>query len=442
MSPLINFENKQSQKILNSLIKLNEKFYKQFGKINIVSVFLLELYKYLDSSAKSIINQSSLGEKISFPFVSFNYLKKNTNLNSNLERYLDIYLPKNYKLGKTINLYKLKFNKFVSFNISEQNKYYFNNKKFYKSKKIFFQKIFFKNKELQIKQIDQYLENFKKKNRIINKFYSFNFISYINLFICKKPELIINNNVQLLVGSNQNIFNRIMSANFILQNKKVISFAHAKYSTSIYEDPINDIGEYFFCNQYIESGNIKYNRKYLRKFFPIPKIKKNLKKIKIENLYKKNLKNYIYIPDSYNKFRRFGYFRSIDDYQYIDLQKKIINSKKNIYFKLHPKQRFNYKIFKAKKYIRGYLNFKKIYKVYIIDSISQSFFEIAKTNLKILYLHIPIRKLNNKILSMIKKRALVKNIDPKQIKKDEISNYIEEAENFKIKNHKITDYCM
>ena len=43
---------------------------------------------------------------------------------------------------------------------------------------------------------------------------------------------------------------------------------------------------------------------------------------------------------------------------------------------------------------------------------------------------------------MIKKRALVKNIDPKQIKKDEISNYIEEAENFKIKNHKIIDYCM
>ena len=59
MNSIINFENKQSQKILNSLIKLNEKFYKQFGKINIVSVFLLELYKYLDSSAKSIINQSS-----------------------------------------------------------------------------------------------------------------------------------------------------------------------------------------------------------------------------------------------------------------------------------------------------------------------------------------------------------------------------------------------
>jgi len=44
------------------------------------------------------------------------------------------------------------------------------------------------------------------------------------------------------------------------------------------------------------------------------------------------------------------------------------------------------------------------------------------------YIYIPIRKLNNKILSMIKK--------------DQISNYIEEAENFKIKNHKITDYCM
>ena len=103
------------------------------------------------------------------------------------------------------------------------------------------------------------------------------------------------------------------------------------------------------------------------------------------------MNNYIYIPDSYNSFRRFGLYRNINDHEYINLQKKIVNSKKNIYFKSHPKQKFNYNIFKKKIYIGGYLNFKKVYKVYIFDSISQSFFEIAKTNLKILYLHIPIR---------------------------------------------------
>ena len=113
------------------------------------------------------------------------------------------------------------------------------------------------------------------------------------------------------------------------------------------------------------------------------------------------------------------------------MQKKIVNSKKNIYFKSHPKQKFNYNIFK-----------KKVYKVYIFDSISQSFFEIAKTNLKILYLHIPIRKLNNKTLNMIKKRALVKYINPKKIKKNQLSNFINEAENFKIKSYDLIKYCM
>ena len=63
----------------------------------------------------------------------------------------------------------------------------------------------------------------------------------------------------------------VMSANFISQNIKVISFAHAKYSSSIYDDPINDIGEYFLCNEYVEGGKIQFQRKYLKKNLPFQK---------------------------------------------------------------------------------------------------------------------------------------------------------------------------
>ena len=95
------------------------------------------------------------------------------------------------------------------------------------------------------------MRNFAKINKISNKYYSENFISYIEKFISNKPKITLKKNIKLLVGSNQNIFTRVMSANFLLQNGKVVSFAHAKYSSSIYDDPINDIGEYFLCNEYI-----------------------------------------------------------------------------------------------------------------------------------------------------------------------------------------------
>ncbi len=442
MNLKINYENKKSLEILKSLIKLNYKFQTKFGKINIANIFLIELYKYLDSSIKSIIYKSEVKKNFFFPFVDYKYLNKNLNLNLNLKKNLDIPFPKDHEIGKIINSYKINFYKILNFNISEQNKYYFNNNSFHKSKRIFFQKIFIKDKEIQLALINKFLKDFAKINKISNEYYSINFINYINMFIADTPKIILRKNIKLLVGSNQNIFNRIMSANFISQNSKVISFAHAKYSSSIYDDPINDIGEYFLCNEYIESGNIKFHRKYLKKKSTIPKIKKISQRVKIQNFSNKDLNNYIYIPDSYNSFRRFGLYRNINDHEYINLQKKIVNSKKNIYFKSHPKQKFNYNIFKKKIYIDGYLNFKKVYKVYIFDSISQSFFEIAKTNLKILYLHIPIRKLNSKTLNMIKKRALVKYINPKKIKKNQLSNFINEAENFKIKNYDLIKYCM
>ena len=440
MNLKINYENKKSLEILKSLIKLNYKFQTKFGKINIASIFLIELYKYLDSSVKSIIYKSGAEKKIFFPFVDYKYLNKNVHFN--LKKNLDIPFPKEYEVGKIINSYKINFYQILNFNITDQNKYYFKNNSFHKSKKIFFQKIFIKDKEIQLALINKFLKDFAKINKISNEYYSINFINYINMFIADTPKIIQNKNIKFLVGSNQNIFNRVMSANFISQKIKVISFAHAKYSSSIYDDPINDIGEYFLCNEYVEGGKIQFQRKYLKKKSTIPKIKKVFKKVKIQNFSNKDMKNYIYIPDSYNSFRRFGLYRNINDHEYINLQKKIINSKNNIYFKSHPKQKFNYNVFKKKTYIGGYLNFEKVYKVYVFDSISQSFFEIAKTNLKILYLHIPIRKLNINTLNMIKKRALVKYINPKKIKKKQLSNFINEAENFKIKNYDLIKYCM
>ena len=144
---------------------------------------------------------------------------------------MDIPFPKEYEVGKIINSYKINFYKILNFNITDQNKYYFKNNSFHKSKKIFFQKIFIKDREIQLILVNKFLKDFAKINKITNKHYSINFINYINMFIADTPKIIQNKNIKFLVGSNQNIFNRVMSANFISQKIKVISFAHAKYSS-------------------------------------------------------------------------------------------------------------------------------------------------------------------------------------------------------------------
>ena len=138
MNLKINYENKKSLEILKSLIKLNYKFQTKFGKINIASIFLIELYKYLDSSVKSIIYKSGAKKKNFFPFVDYKYLNKNVHFD--LKKNLDIPFPKEYEVGKIINSYKINFYKILNFNITDQNKYYFKNNSFHKSKKIFFSK--------------------------------------------------------------------------------------------------------------------------------------------------------------------------------------------------------------------------------------------------------------------------------------------------------------
>ena len=47
-----------------------------------------------------------------------------------------------------------------------------------------------------------------------------------------------------------NIKSRITSAKYLLNKKKVISFAHANYSSLIYDDPVNECGDFTFCNEY------------------------------------------------------------------------------------------------------------------------------------------------------------------------------------------------
>ena len=233
-----------------------------------------------------------------------------------------------------------------------------------------------------------------------------------------------------------------MSARYLLNKKKVISFAHANYSSLIYEDPVNECGEFCFCSSYHSNGRVPFKKKYIKSNLLKPKTviyKTVLRRNFISS--PKKIRKIVYIPNSYNSYRRYGYFRDINDANYIKWQKKIIGSSNNIYIKPHPKSRFRYSIFKKRK-IRE-INIQSIinkYDLFIFDLISQPFFTIAETNKKILYLDINQRKINKNIMHLIKKRALVVKCDLNKTSSNKIKEFINQAYNFKIKNFDILNH--
>ena len=442
------FENKKILKIINEIDQLNLIQSKKFGEINLFSIFSLEILKYLSSSIKSKINNSRSEKNIKFPFVDVNYLNKSKKM-----KFWNYFFFLNQK-ELDDNLTELNYFKYLIYQIfnflikSKRKVFSINNNSntFLKYKKNFFNKIYFKkiyfdNLEDQICMLNNFLNNFKIKNNIKNKYFSENFINWTQIFLKKKKSIFKIRSETLVVGSNMDIKNRIMSGSFLQRGKEVLSVAHSNYNTLIYKDPVNEIGEFSFCTRYFTFGNIKFKKKFIKSNYLNPKQIIFFPKKKIRKKKLLNLSNSLYVPNSYNSYRRYGYCRDINDEDYLIWQKKIINSNLNTFIKLHPKSRFNYNSISNEKCLRG--NFEIYvdkFDFFIFDVVSQPFFEIAKTNKKILFFDIGLRPLENKILKLLKQRAYYSKIDIKSISNNDLKRKVNSAKNYEIKNFKISEF--
>jgi len=437
-------ENKFSLEIFKQIDKKNIYFEKKFGDINLISIFFLEIQKYLSCSFKVLLNNEKYKKEIKFPFFDKNYLERKIKLNFTKSGLNQNILDDDFKdtklfynFANKLSLYKKKdigiysSNKFVKNFISKKNiKSY---------RKLYFEKIFLNDYDEQSESLKGFLEKFKKKLKIKNIYFAKNFLRWTKIFISENLGSNILSTNKLYIGSNMQIKNRIMSARYLLNKKKVVSFAHANYSSLIYDDPVNECGEFCFCSSYHSNGKVPFKKKYIKSklFKPKTVIYKSILRRNFISSPKK-IKKVVYVPNSYNSYRRYGYFRDINDTNYIKWQKKIIDSSKNIYIKPHPKSRFTYNIFKKNKIKeKNIQNIINKFDLFIFDLISQPFFTIAETNKKILYLDINQRKIKKNIMDLIKKRALVVKCDLNKTSSVKIKEIINKAYNFKIKNFDI-----
>ena len=440
--------DKLTLKELYNLDDLNLKKFSKFGKINLLSLVIVQMQAYLSSS---IINKKTkpYDKFVNFPFANSRYLNKN----------LQFHEKVNKKLFK-MNVQKIKtaIRSFVPFaNISTLNVFsdvYEDikkelNKNFIIRKTARFIPIHINSIDEQIKILDEYLKSFAKKNNIKNTSYSENFIKYIKPYFSYE-KFKIDNSHFLFVGTNSNLENRVTSANYLLNKRTVISFNHANYNTLIIDEPHQEYAEHVFCDYYIDYGSIKKNKKLLKSNYLAPKKIINLSNPKlVAALPKKRvLNNYIiYVPDSFHGDKRHGPYREMDDKKYYKFQKKLISSKKNILIKLHPKGKNFSQVASGKdlKYYSKKIINKKLsniindYPLFVTDRISQAFFDIARGQSKILYFNIGRRKIHKEFIKEVKKRAYIVNVDPYSITQKNFVYHIKRALNFNIKKSKIME---
>ena len=428
---------------LHKLDNLNIEKFTKFGDINLLSLTMVELQKYLSSS---IINSKKKPYNTLrfFPHANSHYLENNLNFNTKVA-------DKNYKWSLQ-RLKKIIYRYIPFSNVSTLNTFSYIykdleqvlNKNFVIRKTAAFKPMYLNGYDEQYKILRNYLDNFRHKNQIKNINYSENFINHIKPYFSKE-RFEVDNSDFLLVGTNSKLENRITSANYLINKRQVISFNHANYNTLIVDEPHQEYSEHVFCSYYVDYGSIKNQTKTFKSNFLFPKkiICLNNSTINKVTLSKNIKKEIIYVPDSFNGDERNGPYREMDDKKYYTFQKKLLYSQKDILIKSHPKTKKAYaNNFKhdKKKILFGDLSLLiGDYKLFIVDRISQAFFWIACSDAKILYFNIGRRRIKKEILNEIEKRAYVVNIDPYNIDKKKISFYINKAKNFKIKKNKVLE---
>ena len=243
-----------------------------------------------------------------------------------------------------------------------------------------------------------------KYNLSLNEYKIEAFISYVRQFIIARD---ITCEEGLITGTNLNINSRILSANRIVNSKKVIASDHSLLGLKIVNEPFCEYGEFAFITDYFDNRKSVIEDKNIR-FTPNIHIHNNsinLREIpKNIDRNKKKLK-YIYIPTSFAGNYLYGPYRNFEDKLYSKWQLYMLNfySDLDITVKAHPKSKGDIKYADTLNVIYGSVEEElKNYDVIILDYISSAFATSMLSSLPVVYFDLSIRDINRSASSDIK----------------------------------------
>ena len=235
--------------------------------------------------------------------------------------------------------------------------------------------------------------------------FSGNFINYCKSFLSEE-EYYIQKKI-LLIGSNVSIHNRLLSAQQLKHGNRAVCVGHGEQSPFFLDEPVFFYGDMSYCTDFISYGKTNPSDHQHKKFILTepPKIwNRNSRKIKKIFLSEEQRiskgSRILYVPTLYSSNKRYGPFRDISDAEYLEWQKKIMNSDLDITIKVHPKGRklsLNWKC--ETRWLEDCL---QEYDFYIFDYISTASTLCLATKKPILFLDLGIRNISEMGLKSIK----------------------------------------
>ncbi len=420
--------NKDNKDCLDMIRLINQQaslFKKYEDQFNLFKIFYHELVTYCTNYILIKNSSSIYNENINFPFLNSKYISN----------------PKKIRFKKILKNDFL-YDKF-SFGIGKKKIFISNN--FHLKKKVLLN--IFSNKKIkfisscfidfpeftiQLQKLKKIMKDLGIFLKVKSNNFENNFINYVLYILSNKNNDFKPTNSTLIVGTNMNLENRILSAKF-MQNKsnKVISVNHSNYPFYVYKEPIRYV-EYSMCTDYISYGKFKFSKKINNGIFSLPNFhytsSYEFEKIeapkKIKNLDIQKKQEYLYVPNMLNGNIRYGPFRDIDDNTYYRFQNELLKFFKNSKIKVHPNGKslyFNENRKSANKIFEEMLD---DYDVFIFDYFSTPFSRAIATNKPIIYFDIGLRNLEKDVLDIIKKRVYYFKVDLNVNLKKQFNNFI------------------
>ena len=298
-------------------------------------------------------------------------------------------------------------------------------------------KCYIKDKSHQISFLKDLIKEIAILLNVNNRdVFTSNFINYAAKYITEdKP--IIDSDI-LLVVSNATLQNRINSANYMYQNRKVINFAHGESCFFTFNEPTFGYSEFSYCNYCITYGEYRLdyssNNKPLNKSpivlgrtsEPISKYYKG-KIIKKRKLLPKT--KVLYVPTNLKKNKKYSPCTFLEHSLYKKWQEAILSVGFNITCKVHPRAQDHIDPRLTKPIKKDLRHCLHEYDFYLLDFISTASALLMATERPIIYFDLGRRILHESAQKDMKKRVFWVDINLNRPFEAQIRNAIKNYNN-------------
>jgi len=256
------------------------------------------------------------------------------------------------------------------------------------------------------------------------------FFNYCKQFINSSKKTVYKKGI-LLSGTTTKIQSRINATKFLKHSQKVYSFGHGEASIRLFDEPIFNYGEQWFCSTFIDYGQEKEDN---LKSHPIiiNRTSERIQSLRNTGTTETFKGKYLYVPTSLSSYKTYAPYRNFYDAYYIAWQKQLLDylSKANINFKLkaHPKTILDYDFLSQELIEKKILDqcFKD-YDGFIFDYVSTALAETLATKNNVFFFDIGNRKITKEALIKIKQDTNYIKIDFNQDLQQQIAQNFDKS---------------